>query len=399
MNQVNKQSLYDVLGVNKQDSCNDIRKAYLKMAKTYHPDKGGDPEKFKEIVRASEVLTDEKKRQAYDNFGIVGDEQGGMPEGFSGMPSGGFPFPFDVNLNDFFGNMFGNPPVGPQRNQVRKGRKPAPSIQTMNISLEQFYLGHNRDIIINRNKFCSKCNNTGATVKETCKKCGGRGAISQNVQVGPMLMCTTGPCLDCQGKGEIVIEKCNDCSGNGFIPEKRVLSINILPGTKPNETYIFPEVCSDHPSFERPGDAHIIVSEDPSDSAFKVFKRCGDKLQHLETTLNISLSEALIGCTVKISNHPGYDNGLFVEIPPASFQGDKYTLSGAGMPIPGDIGKYGDLYINISVSIKSAERTLLASKGRELLTPHFEDKIRQTECNSDDVQKDIYLCNYYEKNR
>ena len=106
-----KKSLYDVLGVNKSNSCNEIKKVYFKLARTHHPDKGGDPELFKEILRASEVLTDERKRQIYDESGIIEGENG-VAEGSGGNPfqGGGFPFPFEVNINDLFGGMFGNPP-------------------------------------------------------------------------------------------------------------------------------------------------------------------------------------------------------------------------------------------------------------------------------------------------
>jgi molecular chaperone DnaJ len=393
-----KKSLYDVLGVNKSDSCNEIKKAYFKLARTHHPDKGGDPEYFKEILRASEVLTDEQKRRMYDELGVIDGENGGMPPGgnpFSnGNPftnGGGMPFPFEINLNDLFGGMFGSPQVGPNRGPIRKGKKPAPTVQTINITLEQFYLGHNFEININRSSFCQSCDHTGAKTKETCKACNGRGAVTQIVQMGPMAMHTTGPCLECQGKGERIIEQCDKCTGSGFIQEKRNLSVKIIPGTRAGETYIFPEVCSDHPAFERPGDAHIVIAEDPNDTTFKSFKRIGDSFQHLETVVILSLAESLIGCVVQIDGHPGYDEGLFIKIPAGSFQGDKYCLSGFGMPIPGNIGKCGDLFVNINVNIKPTERKLLATEGRNLLAPLFEDKIRTCEYPEDSLQSDMYL--------
>ena len=382
-------NLYEVLGVNKSDSCNDIKKVYLKLARTHHPDKGGDPERFKEILRASEVLTDEKKRRVYDELGVIDGENGGSSNGPSF--SNGFPFPFEVNLNEIFGGMFGNPPMGPNKGPIRKGKKAAPAIQTIHLKLEQFYLGHNVDIQINRQCFCVSCDHTGASSKETCNKCNGRGSISQLVQMGPMAMHTTGPCIDCQGKGEKVLVSCDKCTGTGFISEKRNLSVKVSPGTRPGETYIFPEVCSDHPAFERPGDAHITLGEDTNDPAFKSFKRIGSKYEHLETTITLSLAESLIGCVVKIDGHPGYDDGLCISIPAGSFQGDKYCLSGCGMPIFGDIGKYGDLFVNIDVQIKPTERKLFATKGREVLLPYFEDKVRKVECEQSAIQTNVYL--------
>jgi DnaJ family protein A protein 2 len=381
-------NLYEVLGVNKTDSCSDIKKAYFKLARIHHPDKGGNPELFKEIHRASEVLTDEQKRKTYDEYGVIPDENGGQGPMGQGMP-GGFPFPFEVNINDFFGGMF-NGPKG-QQQQVRKGKKPAPIIKAIGITLEQFYLGHSFNIHINRQYFCGTCDHSGAKTKETCGDCNGRGVVSQVRQMGPMVMHTNGPCARCEGRGEKILEKCQVCNGSGYLSQVRPLDVKITPGTRAGETFIFNEVCSDHVQFERPGDAHIIINEDPNDPAFKVFKRVGDKFQHLETRVNLSLSESLIGCTIRIDGHPGYEDGLFIKIPTASFQNDKYCLSGLGMPIIGDIGKYGDLFINIDVTVKPMERNLFTTKGRELLSPLFEDKVRNSECDPNSVISTMYL--------
>jgi molecular chaperone DnaJ len=274
---------------------------------------------------------------------------------------------------------------------MRKGRKPPPTTQTIGITLEQFYFGHHFDININRHGFCSSCQHTGAKSKETCKKCGGRGVITQMMQVGPMAMQTTGPCLDCQGKGERVLEACQPCSGTGFTSEKRTLTVKIPPGTRPGEMYLFSEVCSDHPEFERPGDAQIAIVEDGNDPTYKFFKRIGDHHENFQTTVSLSLSESLIGCEVRLDGHPGYEQGLFVHIPAGSFQGDQYCLTGFGMPIPGSIGKYGDLFIHIDVSIKPMERKLFATKGRELLAPLFEDKIRTCEYPEGGLQRELFL--------
>ena len=387
-------SLYDVLGVSKSDTCTAIKKAYLRLARVHHPDKGGDPEKFKEITKASDILTDEKKRRIYDETGMTDEQmmdrgQGPFP-GFpgmpNGMPNGGFPFEF--NMNDLFGNMFGNPPVG--RGPIRKQKKPNPTVQTIPITLEQFYLGHRFDIHINRQSFCTGCDHSGAKSKEICRKCNGQGSVSQVIQMGPMAMHTTGPCIDCQAKGERVIEVCGPCLGSGFISDSRKLSVNITPGTRAEETFPFSEVCSDHPAFERPGDVHIMLQEDPNDSAFKIFKRVGDRFQHLETKMSLSLSESLVGCVVKIDGHPGYDEGLFIQIPAGSFHHDRYCLRGFGMPLAGNIGTYGDLFVQIEISISSMDRSLF-TQAMPLLLPVFKERVRTTECEEDSIQKDVFL--------
>jgi molecular chaperone DnaJ len=393
---MSSKSLYEILGVTKNDSCTAIKKAYLRLARVHHPDKGGDPEMFKEITKASDILTDENKRRIYDETGST-DEQmmdrGPMPGGFpfpGGMPGG---FPFEFNMNDLFGNMFGGQPQGcPQRGPVRKQRKPAPSIQSAPITLEQFYLGHRFDIHINRQSFCTNCEHSGAKLKEICRKCNGQGSITQVIQMGPMAMHTVGPCADCQGKGERIIEVCAPCSGTGFLSDSRKLTVNIAPGTRAEEVFTFHEVCSDHPSFERPGDAHITLQEDQNDPAFKQFKRVGDRFQHLETKLTLSLSESLIGCVVKIEGHPGYDEGLFIKIPAGSFQNDIYCLRGFGMPNPMSIGTYGDLILRIDVSITSQEREQFTTNTAELLTPLFKEKIRTTELTEDTaIQSELLL--------
>lgn len=385
-------SLYDILGVSKTDNCTTIKKAYLKLARVHHPDKGGDPEKFKEITKASDILTDEKKRRIYDETGMTDEQmmerQGGGFPGFPGAPGG---FPFEFNMNDLFGGMFGNPPVGPQRGPIRKQRKPAPSVQTIPIRLEQFYLGHRFDININRQSFCTHCDHSGAKAKEICRKCNGQGAVTQVIQMGPMAMHTTGPCLDCQGRGERVLEVCGGCLGSGFTNDARKLTVNILPGMRAEENFVFPEVCSDHHAFERPGDAHILLQEDPNDPAFRSFKRTGDRFQHLETTVSLSMAESLMGGVVKIDGHPGYDEGLFVRIPAASFQNDTYCLRGFGMPLHGNIGSYGDLYIKVQVVVLKEERSLFVEQARERLVPIFQNKVRAVECAEDVIQNDAML--------
>lgn len=381
-------SLYNILGVQQNDNCTDIKKAYFKLARTTHPDKGGDPERFKEITHAYEILSDEKKRHLYDTYGTT-DEQS-VEQNYN-VPPGAFSFPFEVNMNDLFGNMFGNQPTGSQRDGMRRGKKPAAAVQSIGISLEQFYMGHKFDININRKSFCTQCDHTGATSKELCKMCLGSGSISQVVQMGPISMHTIGPCVECQGKGQRVIEVCSKCTGSGYVMVKRILTVNIDPGTKSEEVFMFSEVCSDQPEFERPGDVHIIVKEDTNDPAFKVFKRVGDALQHLETTQCISLAESLMGCTIMIESHPSYEDGLFVKLPAGSFQGDNYCLSGFGMPIPGNVGMHGDLYIRIQVDVKPMERKLFATQGREVLAPLFEEKVREVTCTEDAIQTDVYL--------
>jgi DnaJ-class molecular chaperone len=383
-------SLYDLLGVSKTATPTEIKKAYLKLARTHHPDKGGDPEKFKEIAQASEVLTDEIRRRRYDELGVTDDQ----PTGGSGFP---FPFEMNVNIQDLFGNMFqgmGMGPMGmgggggpPGQNGVRKGKKPGPTIQTIPVRLEQYYLGHQFDIMIHRQAFCVPCDHTGARVKETCRRCHGSGSLTQVVQMGPMAMHTTGPCTECQGRGQKMIDSCPVCSGTGFTQQIRKLTVHIPAGTRPQETFIFPEVCSDHVAFEKPGDVHILLQEDLGDTSFKTFRRAGDQFQHLETTIHLTLAESLLGTVVQLDGHPGYDEGLFVEIPAGTFTKDVYALDGLGMPLVREKDKYGELHLMIEVTVSDEERLKMSGTGADALRQVLGGMVTPANCPAESIQR------------
>jgi len=392
-----KASLYDILGVGKTATTTEIKKAYLKLARTHHPDKGGDPERFKEIAQANEVLTDEVRRRRYDELGLTDDGPGGGGQSGMGGVGGGFPFPFEmnVNLHVLFGNMFqgmgvgmpGMPPPPGGGGPHRKGKKPTPTLQTVPVTLEQYYLGHRVEITIHRQAFCGPCEHTGAKAREMCRRCHGSGSGSQVVQMGSMVMHTMGPCLDCQGKGQKVLEVCGVCAGSGFTNETRKLIVEIPAGARPNETFLFPEVCSDHPAFERPGDAHITLQEDPKDAAFRTFRRTGDQFQHLEVTAKVSLSESLLGTVIHLEGHPGYDEGLFVALPAGVFPGDVYVMDDLGMPLVREKGKYGELRIRVEVSVSEEERGKMAGQGADALRAVLGDLVSRGKCPVEAIQQ------------
>ncbi len=380
-------NLYESLEIDKSASSDDIKKAYMKMAKVHHPDKGGDQEKFKEIQKAYEILKDDHKRRVYDEAGIIPEENGGgmgggtggggFP-GFPGNMGGGFPF----NVNNMFNSFFRN--MGAENgNNFKKGRKGPVNVQNVPLSLEQYYTGTELKININRQKYCGQCGHSGIKKKEGCNTCRGTGNVVEVVNMGNVMFQSSNPCKNCSGKGFNVIDKCDPCSGTGYLNETNVLSISVKPGTQSGNVYVFPEACSDNDNFDRPGDAHIIIIEDITDVSYKVWKRCGDKGKDLETNITISLSECLIGCKVVIENHPKYENGIECIIPPGSFEGDKYKLSNYGMPVySNDSGKnidYGDAYIIVHVNINDNERELYKNKAHLLLTPIFDKYTRKCE--------------------
>jgi DnaJ-class molecular chaperone len=381
---MSSKNLYGILGVDKDASSADIRKAFQKLAKVHHPDKGGDEEKFKEIRTAHEVLSDEEKKAYYDATGQIPGEGGSG--GNRGGP-GGMPFDF-ANI---FGGMFGAGGMPNMMRQQKRGKSP-PYVQHIPISLKQFYMGHSFEIRIDRGKFCDGCEASGAKTKKSCGACKGSGQRVQVVQMGPMIAHTNGPCGDCNTKGFIAVDKCEKCSGSGKVKEQKVLDIKIQPGTNAGEVYTFPEACSDMEGFEKPGDVHIVL--DSAEDGVQ-WERKGDKAQHLETNITLSLSESLLGCVVRIDGHPAYDSpGLFVKIPVGSFEGDVYCISGLGMPIKGEPMKNGDLYIRIHVNARPDERRALKAAVELGELANMKDKCRSVELPEGcDIKGDIYLSN------
>lgn len=371
-------SLYETLGVEKTASQDDIRKAFLKLARTNHPDKGGDPEKFKEISRANEVLSDETKRSIYDQTGQIPGEEVNQP-GPSFNPFGGNGFTFD--LNSLFG-MFG--PQGGNGKSNRRGVKAPSQHQNVPLDLKHFYFGHMFEINVNRQIFCKGCDGSGAKKKEACNTCRGQGFTIQIVQMGGMTMQTQGPCINCQGKGNRTIEECVECHSTGKLNETRKLEAKVIPGMKPGDTIIFSEACSEQPEFEKAGDIIIILQEKQS-----TWKRVGNDLQHLETSVKLTLAESIAGCTIKLDGHPDYDDGLYLEIPAASFTNDVYCMNGFGMPIKDKLTEYGDLYLRIEVEISQADRKLLATNVH--LLPELIEKVRPKPTEEVEVEKGLYL--------
>ena len=213
-----------------------------------------------------------------------------------------------------------------------------------------------------------------------------------NIQMGPMTMQSRGPCPECSGQGFKIVEQCNVCSGKGKQSEIKELNVRIQPGTPSGETIVFSEACSEVEEFERPGDIHFILEQADTEG----WKRIGANGQHLETSITLSLPDSLVGCHVVLNNHPGYIDSpepLTVEIPPGTFQGDVYCLSGLGMPIRGDATRYGDLYIRVQVTIRPDDRRIIASACNDYLKGVFTEKGRYNtpSTENDSVKRGLYL--------
>lgn len=274
---VKETKLYDILGVTPEASQAEIKKAYRKMALKYHPDKNPDePEKFKEISAAFEVLSDEKKKSLYDKHG----EQG-LKEGAGGE----FHSPFDI-FDMFFG--------GGRRRQPGEKAKGKDTVHQLKVSLEELYNGTTRQLAVQKNVICDGCNGIGGKEGsvQKCDNCNGSGVDVKLRQIGPgMVQQIQQPCRECNQTGEKIKEKdrCKKCNGKKVLKERKVLECNISPGMKDGQKIKFEQEGDQAPGIE-PGDIIIILDEKEHD----VFKRNGTDLR---MTMNIELADALCGFT------------------------------------------------------------------------------------------------------
>lgn len=368
MTSVQDENYYKILGVDKKADVKEIRSAYKELSKIHHPDKGGDEEMFKKIGKAHEVLSDPERRQMYDLTGS--DQEKGGPPGGGGFPFG-FPFGFagggfhmNVDMNDLFGNMFGGnaargggqqaPHTG--RRHVRRA-KGANKVHEVPLSLHDYFFGKRFTIDLHREVFCDMCHGEGCAAWKTCEGCRGAGVKEVIVNIGPGMMAVNrGPCGDCRGEGRLRGPNCRECEGKGVVPSPKMLTVDIQAGSRPNDILEFPEMCSDHPEFEKPGDVHIRLVEAAEDLDIE---REGD---NLFGTFTVSLAESLLGCIRVIRSHPAFagPDGLPVEIPAGTQSGEILRIAGKGMPKKGESGA-GDLLIKIIVEVAPVEREALLS--------------------------------------
>ena len=346
-------NLYSVLGVSKNAETAEIRTAYKQLAKEHHPDKGGDPEKFKQLSEAHEVLSDESRRRMYDMTGSISEQGVGRP------------FDNDFPMPDIFSHMFGGMfPGGPNMGQNISGRKrdgkgPGKN-QEIPLRLIDFYQGRNLSIKLGRQCFCKGCKGSGGTSTRTCEHCGGRGQVNQIAQMGPIQVVSQSPCPPCSGKGQQVSGKCLTCGGRGMMHEEKTMDVKVEPGMLPGNTLIFPGMCSDHPSFTEAGDVTVILRESEEDNAdTALWSREGSRLK---ISVGLSLSEALLGTIKLVKGHPGYPNGVPIEIPVGVQNMWTGTFPGLGMPVRGT-PRFGDAVITVLVSPTEAELVALKANG------------------------------------
>ncbi|KAF8892691.1 hypothetical protein BD779DRAFT_1610217 [Infundibulicybe gibba] len=355
----------------------DLKKAYRKKALRLHPDKGGDPELFKEVTHAYEVLSDPEKRSIYDARGEAGlSEQGGMggmdPQDLFSQLFGGGGF---GGGGGFFGG--GGPSRGPRRTKDL--------VHRVVVTLEDLYKGKTTKLALTRNVICVKCKGKGGKEGATrsCGNCGGRGIKVTLRQMGPMLQQIQSPCDDCSGSGEVINPKdrCTNCKGKKTLPEKKFLEVHIDKGMKGGQTIQFRGESDQSPGAET-GDVVIAIEEKQHER----FKR--DETD-LITDVEVDLLTALAGGQFAIKHLD--DRALLVKLEPGEIikHGDTKVIHGQGMPSQRH-HEPGDLYVRLSVKFpESIEPAVLPLLERALpprkAVPKFEKNIVVEEVHLDDA--------------
>lgn len=362
---------YEILGVNRSATDEEIKKAYRRLANKYHPDKeGGDEKKFKEINEAYQILSDKQKRSQYDQFGSAFEQAGaGAGAGFGGFDfsgfsdafrerPGGFRFEFGEEgegFGDIFSNIFGGEFT---RGGKRRERGEDVSID-IDISLEEAYAGIEREINMYMSAVCPKCKGSGAepgSKIETCKTCGGSGKIRKERRTILGSFAQVEICPECQGYETKLEKSCSKCGGDGKIKENKIIKVKIPSGIADGQTI---RLSGQGEAGFRPaegksvsGDLYITVhiTEHP------VFERKNDNIYY---RLSVNFSQAALGDKIEI---PTLEGKINLKIPAGIQSGKVIRIKGKGIPHLQGKGK-GDMFV--VVQVKTPEK--FSRKQKEIL--------------------------------
>ena len=359
-----KRDYYEVLGLRKGASEEEIKKAYKKLARKYHPDMNpGDKtaeEKFKEINEANEVLSDPQKKARYDQFGFAGvDPTYGAGAG-GGAYGGGMDFDFG-DLGDIFGSFFGGFGGGTRANPNAPQR--GESLRTsVNISFEEACFGCEKEVIIERVEQCDTCRGTGCepgTTAEVCQECGGRGTVQRRQQTPLGYMSSSSPCPRCGGRGKIIHKPCKACSGRGLARKRKTLKVNIPAGIDNGQTISLRGQGNAGKNGGPSGDLLIVVAVRPHG----VFRREGTSIL---CEAPITFSQATLGAELEI---PTIDGKVKYSIPEGTQSGTTFRLKGKGVPGMGGRAR-GDQYVTVYIETPrnlTKEQKAALKKFSELL--------------------------------
>ncbi|HPD97115.1 MAG TPA: molecular chaperone DnaJ [Synergistales bacterium] len=349
-----ERDLYAILGVSRNATQEELKKAYRKLVRKHHPDANpGDPEaesKFKSINLAYEILGDPQKRAAYDQYGTIGDTPGGSPFG------GGFE-PFGDIFGDLFGSFFGGGrrgPAGPSRGDDLE--------MSIKISLEDAFRGLGREVVIPRMDTCGRCGGSGAepgTSVKTCSHCGGSGQVEKQQRTPFGTFVSVGQCPHCGGSGKRIESRCKNCGGSGKVRSDHRVEVKIPPGVDTGTRLRIAGEGREGSSGGPPGDLFISIKVEPH----PLFERDRDDLH---TRVNLKYPQMVLGCSVEI---PGIEGGEKLEVSPGTPVGKAVRIKNKGMPRLRGSGR-GDLfahvYVDIPTELSEKERLLTEALAQEM---------------------------------
>ncbi len=342
---MSEKDYYKILGVEKDTSRDEIKKAYKKLALKYHPDRAPDDkkkeyeEKFKEISEAASILSDDKKRQQYDQYGSAAFQGGAGGDGFAGFDfsdimsqfrSGGF-----GDFDDVFDQIFG----GGSRGKVR-ARRGSDLLYEMEISLEEAYKGTEKEISLNKLENCPSCHGKGAHKFEQCHHCHGSGFMKRTQRTAFGIFQQTGPCPYCHGRGELPQDSCSGCGGEGAVRTRKKIEVNIPAGVD-NGMRLRVSGEGEIGSNNGPaGDLYVSVQVKEHD----IFTREGDDVH---VTVPISFTQAVLGDEIEV---PTLDGEALLKVPSGTQSETTFRMKDKGMP--NVHGHYrGDQLVKVRVQI------------------------------------------------
>lgn len=333
---MNNTEYYDRLGVSKDASQDEIKRAYRKMSKKYHPDINKEPgaeEKYKEVQEAYETLSDDQKRAAYDQYGPDGANGFGGQGGFGGFDGGAGFGGFEDIFSSFFGGGATRNPNAPRQGDDLQYR--------VNLSFEEAIFGAEKEVHYNREATCKTCSGSGAkpgTSPVTCGRCHGQGVINVDTQTPLGMMRRQVTCDVCHGTGQEIKEPCQTCHGTGHEKQSHKVSVKIPAGVETGQQIRL--VGQGEAGFNGGpyGDLFVIINVNPSDK----FTRDGSTIYY---TLNISFVQAALGDTVEV---PTVHGNVEMTIPAGTQTGKTFRLKGKGAPrLRG--GSQGDQHVTVKI--------------------------------------------------
>lgn len=365
---MNKKDYYEVLGVSKTATDDEIKRAFRKLAKQYHPDnkQTGDEAKFKEVGEAYAILSDPQKRRQYDQFGHQAFTNNGNAS-YSGFSAD------DIDLGDIFSEIFGSGFGGfsgfgsfggrtSARTSSKRPRKGADSLVTVTLDFDEAINGCKKIITLDLNEKCDNCNGAGGFDEKTCSTCGGSGRIisEQRSLFGVFQTQTT--CNTCGGSGKVFKTICNECNGTGNVKKRKEIEVTIPEGVDTGYQLRISGKGSAGVNGGPNGDIYIEFKVKPH----PIFER---EDEDIYLTVPLTITEAILGCKKEI---PTLTGNVVVEVKPGTSTGDKVKLKGKGVKKVNSFGK-GNMYIVYNVVIPNKLSMTQKRLIKELSETNLED--------------------------